>query len=816
MSQTSDTVQKFEFGDYEVNLDAFELSLRGEIVAIEPQVFALLAYLVRHQGRLVTKDELLDELWGHRFVSESALSTQVKSLRRAVGDDGQQQKIVQTVRGRGYKFVAEIKSEVATPTEPKASAASHNLPRERTQLLGREKDLADLQKLVTHNRLTSVLGIGGIGKTRLACRAGREMLGQFPDGVWFVDLVPLTGIEALETAVADIFGLALEAAEVRPQLIEAIRDRELLLIFDNCEHLRAETHELLNDFLEFTAMPKFLATSRDPLDLIDEHRSYLEPLAVHRVDGSAPAVQLFTTTAERHGVSLIDAPENLVDAICAGLDGLPLAIELAAAQLRHLTVEELHDRLERRFELLAGRERHSAGRQTNLLNVLRDTWDMLAGSEQALLGQLAVFPSVFQVVSVEEIVGNSAGFARLVDLGLVQRSSGKGGWWRLLETVRIFAKEEVPTTVITANSQRHAEWCLRKLGQFPDDQLDNLSQAEWCLDHYVDLEASENWFVRQGRLQDGYAICAGTGLMVQLDDGARAREKLSRAETYLQDSPDAYWRARLHAIAGLCAQANRAPERLLEHTDAYLVLARELDDRALLGNALLMKSLTTGFVDPDAAYEQLAELVEIGRETSNQSLIDTGECYTAWQLAVGRELERARELAEKIVRRFDQTPTKIDNPAYNCVGILVTCAMVDAPDDALRWLERIASFPAVDRFWGIKNLAACVDASNGKFATSAEQCLDTKALLNRAMRDEFPDLLVTAAVAAIRSDQLELGRKWLAAIRYGGIPIQMYHTITIYRRLYDMVGIGAYTRQTAPSLDDVRAEVTAWWQSAAS
>jgi len=231
----TDSGGTFEFGSYSMNLASYEL-FRGETaVPVEPQVFNLLSYLIVNRDRLVKKDELLDELWGHRYVSESALSTQIKSLRKAVGDDGRQQSVIQTVRGRGYRFVAQLREHVeARPVAAKVANVSHNLPRERTPLFGREQDVQQCLRLLASSRLVTVLGIGGTGKTRLASRVGREAAEQFADGVWFVDLIPLNSIESLQTAVADVLGMALTIGETRPQLINALRDRDLLLIFDNC------------------------------------------------------------------------------------------------------------------------------------------------------------------------------------------------------------------------------------------------------------------------------------------------------------------------------------------------------------------------------------------------------------------------------------------------------------------------------------------------------------------------------------------------------------------------------------------------------
>lgn len=441
---------------------------------------------------------------------------------------------------------------------------------------------------------------------------------------------------------------------------------------------------------------------------------------------------------------------------------------------------------------------------------------MLGGAEQALLRQLAVFPSRFTMTCVEELLSDlpqreiSGGISRLVDLGLIQRTSSSGSWWRVLETVRAFAFQDLSAADKHAHAERHARWCVQKLGRFPDEQLDSLRQADWCLQHWPDLQAAEQFFSTHNNLPAAYAVCAGTGLMVQLDDGARAKEKLERAEAYLQAQPPPYWQARLHAIAGLCAQANRMPGLLGQHTEAYVQIARRLDDPELLANALLMQSLTTGFVDSELAHAQLTEMSNLARRTGNGSLAQSATCYHAWQFVMEREYSRGRALAEQLVDSYLAAPDHIDNPAYNAMGIIITCTVVDEPAAAARWAPEINNFPAVTSFWGIQNLLACVDASNGAWAAAAQRCLDIKARLNRANRDEFPDVLVSAILLAAGRKDHDRARLWLSAIRHSGVPIQMYHTIAIYRQLYKQLGFGGSSADTAPSLDDIRDDVEGW------
>ncbi len=786
-----------KFEDYELDVAAFELRHKGQVVPLEPQVFALLSYLIQNRDKLVTKDELLDELWGHRFVSESALATQIKSLRRSVGDDGRSQRVIKTIHGRGYRFVAELVDDEAKPTStaepeipvPVQERPQHNLPRERTPLYGRDQDLKACGEVVAGHRLVSILGIGGAGKTRLSAAVGRELLNEFPDGVWFVDLIPVTHGEAIDDAIANNTRLALTEGNARSQVVESFRNRKMLVILDNCEHLKDDIADALDYFLDHTDEPRFLLTSREPINLADEHRYFLKPLDL------PAAHQLFVATAERHGVSNINKNSKTISQICAHLDGLPLAVELAAAQLRYLSLEELAGRLDRRFQVLSGKERSASERQSNLGAVLEDTWKLLGEDERRLLGQLAVFPSRFTMTDVEELLedisGVPAAMSRLVDLCLLSRSSEN--WWRLLETVREFAREQLDSEELMERyTERHANWCINKLGEYPYDHLDNLVQARWCLEHHDDLLAAESYLQKVGRTEDAMFMCCATGLMIQLDDGARSRKKLEQARQYLASDPDLIWRTKLHAIAGLSGQGIRSPQLLMEHTEQYLEAAKEVDDPDLIANALIMKSLTTVFADGELALKMMDEAVAQGERAGSPSTVMSARCFRAWHLAVIKDYKESMNVARALISDAESSSgQRFDNAVYNAIGTLVTCSALSSPPEAYEWIQRMDEFPAVSDFWVIQLLRACVYATNGASKDSAKICLAVQSKLRQAGKDDFPDVAVPAAVLAHQVGQTGLAREWLRAIRSGQRGehiIQTYHMIVIYRQLYEEIG----------------------------
>lgn len=442
------------FAVFDLDMSLYELRRDGLRVHLEPQAFDVLAYLVRHRHRVVSKAELLDQVWGDRFVSESALTSRVKHVRRALGDDGRAQSCVRTVHGRGYRLAPGLPIAV-TGADPAvgdgvstrtggAVPADRDVPAERTPLFGREAAVSEVVGALRTHRLVSLLGIGGAGKTRLATAVAHRCREELPDGVRFIDLGCWAGAGSVGTAVADAAGVSLVAGEVGPQLARALRARAVLFVLDNAEQVPTELAALLDHLLEHTVAPRFLVTARVPLALPDERRM---PLPALGHDGpAAPAVELLVDAAARSGQSPCDPDHPAVQRICGLLGGHPLAIELAATALRLLGPVELAGRLEQgRIELLQerrpGRERHAS-----LVAVLEGTTALLDGSDYELLGRLAGMSGSFTVDDAEQLAADlpagvvAAAMTRLIDCSLVAAVPGRAGRFGLPGTIRLLVR----------------------------------------------------------------------------------------------------------------------------------------------------------------------------------------------------------------------------------------------------------------------------------------------------------------------------------------------------------------------------------------
>jgi DNA-binding winged helix-turn-helix (wHTH) protein len=331
------------------------LLLEGDkLVRLGSRAFDILTALVERAGEVVGKEELIARAWPTTFVEEANLKIQVSALRRALGDGQGDNRYVATVVGRGYNFVAPIRREEPSRADPSpmvAPAAPHNLPFATTRMIGREEIVATLATQLSDQRLVTVAGPGGIGKTTVGLAVAERMIGAYEHGVRLIDLAPLGDPGLVPSAVATVLGLDISTEDPLPALVAALRDNQMLLLLDNCEHVINAAAALAVAILGGTSGVKILATSREPLGVQGERLHRLAPLNSPKPSSGLtaaeaagfPAVQLFVerVTAIVEDFALTDANAPLVVTICRRLDGLPLAIEFAAPRVEVLGIEGL-------------------------------------------------------------------------------------------------------------------------------------------------------------------------------------------------------------------------------------------------------------------------------------------------------------------------------------------------------------------------------------------------------------------------------------------------------------------------------------------
>jgi predicted ATPase/DNA-binding winged helix-turn-helix (wHTH) protein len=464
----------FAFGDCELDTDTFELRHAGVVVDVEPQVFDVLTYLVLHGDRVVTKEELLDEVWGDRFVSESTLTSRIKAARRAVGDDGHRQAVIRTVHGRGYRVVASIERRVEGERAEDGGderLGTSSLPSPLTSFVGRVAEQAALADVLTRHRLVTAVGPGGVGKTRLALAVAADMTGRYAEGAWYVDLVPVTDPAMVGAAVAGAFGFGEQLGRSPTDtVISKLARAEALVVLDNCEHVVAGVTAFVERLLSGCPTTTVLATSRIRLMLPFEKVFVVPGLSLDPATGEGDATELFVERAAMAGWSSPSPHDrHRIAAVCAQLDEIALAIELAAARLTTFGLDGLEAGLADRLDLLAGGRRLD-DRHRSVRSAVDWSFGLLDDKEQVVLRRASVFASPFTSEAAATVAGSAPttpgeaaqALARLADHNLLEVITAPGGTrYRMLETIRQYGAERLAEVGEDAEVRgSYLDWCL--------------------------------------------------------------------------------------------------------------------------------------------------------------------------------------------------------------------------------------------------------------------------------------------------------------------------------------------------------------------
>ena len=524
--------QAISFGPYRL-LAARRLLLEGDTpVRLGSRAFDILAALIERAGEVVGKEELIARAWPQTFVEDSNLKLQISALRRAIGDGQDGRRYVVTVPGRGYNFVARLSPEepAHAPTPKMAPAGPHNLPLAMTRMIGREEAVAELMSRLSSQRLVTVVGPGGIGKTTVALAVAERMIGSYGQGVWLVDLAPLGDPHLVPSAVAAVLGLGIGAEDPLPGLVAGLRDRRMLLLLDNCEHVIDAAASLAKAVLSGTPGVNILATSRELLRVTGERGYRLGPLnSPQPASGqsaaeaaSFPAVQLFVerVTAIVEDFALTDANAPLVAGICRRLDGLPLAIEFAAPRVAVIGLEGLATHLDGGLPLLRARRRMAIPRHRTMRAVVDWSYGLLTENEQRLFRAFGIFAGGFTVEAAAAVASDSMtgvdAMDRLADLVakslVVADVSGARPWFRLLGTTRAYAIEKLDESGERQQvARRHAEH-YRGVFERAEGEATARPTDEWLADYgreIDNLRVALDWaFSSAGERSIGVALTA--------------------------------------------------------------------------------------------------------------------------------------------------------------------------------------------------------------------------------------------------------------------------------------------------------------------
>jgi predicted ATPase/class 3 adenylate cyclase len=567
-----------------------------------------------------------------------------------------------------------------------------NLPVQRTRFVGRRRELSELTGLLDEAAVVTLIGVGGVGKTRLALQVADDALPRFPDGAWFVDLAPLFDGDAVPDTVATVLGVtSVPGTSLDVAIAGHLRVQRLLLVLDNCEHVLDRTARLVEVIATQCPRIVVLATSREALGVVSESTYSVSALAVPSLGaslseaGEAEAVQLFQDRARaaRSDYSLtVDNLDGVVT-ICRRLDGIPLALELAAARVASLHPAQIAERLNERFRILTAGRRTAVERHQTLRATIDWSYDLLTAQEQRALNRMAVFAGGCALDAAEAVLsGVEIEESEVVDLlgRLVEQSlvlvdeSGNEGRYRLFETIRQYAAERLADTKDTRDAlARHAAH-YRNLARLIGDRLQGADENAWVARYELELEnlrSAVAWFANQDDAEnalglvfdlyalkfsdamqtiDDLAVAAldapssmshplGPSAMVLAADHALHEGHVQQATTLLSAATEAqnlldtschpialYIRFRIASSIGDLDEAAAQVEELGRRPDVE-------GNNLLAAWTMLGRAFVTSFVaDKNSAAPLFREATELARPTGNPSCIALALASLAWAI----------------------------------------------------------------------------------------------------------------------------------------------------------------------------------------
>lgn len=652
-----------------INLDRGCLLCGGREVRLRAKTFQVLVCLHRRHGRLVTKEDLFRTVWPDTFVSDDSLTKCIREIRHALGDVGHQW--LKTVARRGFILDAPLTDARIADADAPSERRTHNLPAALTSFIGRAKELAELEPLLASTRLLTLTGAGGCGKTRLAIEGARQMLDRLPDGVWLVDLTPLADPSLVAQHVASVLDVRqAPGRSLIESLSDQLRHRRMLLVLDNCEHVIAGVADLAEALLGAAAGLTLLATSREAIGVAGERAWRVASLTVPE-PGVTPsddlleydAVRLLVERATAAGSAFAVTRENAgaVADVCRRLDGIPLAIELAAVRLKVLTIEQIGARLDDRFRLLTRPDRARIGRQRTLEAAVAWSYDLLTDAERRLLRRLSTFAGGWTLDAAEHVCAGDGIesrdvldlMTRLVDKSLVLVDAELEGSrrYRCLETVRHYGRDRLEASdEADAVRARHFGFFL-DLARRAGPELTRAEQLLWLdrLDaEHDNLRVSLEWSLASRRPgAEGLELAASLHWFwlkrAYFAEGQRFLERALAKGASAAPSERAPALLALGSLVFFQGDFERA-DRLLGESAA---LAGEPATAALALGLRTMAAMERG--DRAAAARCAVESAAAARASGERWLEGFSLTYSAYEALYAGDVDRAGDLHEHVL-----------------------------------------------------------------------------------------------------------------------------------------------------------------------
>jgi predicted ATPase/DNA-binding winged helix-turn-helix (wHTH) protein len=746
---TEQPSRNFAFGHCEVSPMRRQLKRDGEVIALSNPAFDILIFLAEFPGRTITKNELMARVWPGRIIEENSFEAQVSALRRALGPD---REVIRTFPGRGYQFVASARSDSAAVPAPHIVL----LPACGSPLIGRDTALDEIAAMTATCRLITLVGSGGIGKTKLAVEAARRIAGRFPDRVCIAELAPVAQAEFLPSTVASALGFTPADGNVSFDRIgAALSTKRVLLVLDNCEHLIDASAAIVDALLDAAPFLHVIATSREALRVEGEHLYRVASLEVPELNEIAgiheagdvdidiaavmacSAMQLFEARlGEGQAASASDARSVALKAgICRRLDGIPLAIELAAARVSAFGVAGVWERLTELFSVLTGGSQIALRRQQTLVATLDWSYQLLAPDERTVLARLSVFADQFSLDAAQLVVA-STGLATAAVIactaGLVSKSllcsdtTRPEATYRLLDMTRAYARRKlIEHAGIQHFSKRHAEYFCARFEVAEASRKTALTLA-WIAPfeaHIEDLRAAIRWsFSQDGDAGLGIKLTAAAlPYWIERSLVAECLANVNQALHHVETAGECDPRTAmvLYAARGKALLYGAPHEDAARSFGRVLAIADQLDDveyqlMALWG--LWASPCVEGpYRHTVALAERFSALASAKRYQAESSVADRmlGTCY----MCVG-ELERARDLLENMLARYRAPDSRshlirfaFDQRAAGLSVLAYVLYLQGFPDEARRVAESARTYAdAVDHgasIWYVLTLCSC-------------------------------------------------------------------------------------------------------------
>jgi predicted ATPase/DNA-binding winged helix-turn-helix (wHTH) protein len=842
------------FGEHRLFPRRRQLLLGTEPVDLGSRAFDTLVVLVEAEGRVVSNDELLRRVWPGMAVDKTNVTVQISAVRKALGNGWD---LVKTDAGRGYRFTGDVR-KLANAAEaiPKLShvrplaEAVTNLPMPLSSLVGRDQDLKAVLYRLTTQRLVTLIGPGGIGKTQLALRAARLALPSFADGTWMVELDALNDAELLPHAIARVVGVPSRANHnLVDQIIAALAPKRLLLVIDNCEHVIGAVAQLAELLLRGAPELHVLTTSREPLVAEGEHLYPVHPLSFPAADTNDvavglehSAVQLFAERARAaNPLFVLDAGTMPgVGKICRRLDGIPLAIELAAARVATIGVEMLARRLHDRFQLLTDGRRTALRRHQTLSAALDWGYDLLSAQERAVLRRIAVFAGSFTLESAGAVAASEdlppAQAADMV-MQLVQKSlvtfdvRRSVARYRLLDTTRAYALAKlVESGEFATLARRHADH-LRALLEAAKPAWQTTPASELIARFAPEVDniriALEWAFDSEGDAEVGVALAAASvPLWTLLSTLGECRDLVDRALRHLAKGTNRPSRHEMLLQAALGRSSMWAKAAVGEAGSANaraLDLAERLGDPEYQLSALYnlwICQLRIGALRPSLEiaerFRQVAETegdvpaVLTGARMEGVSLFNVAEYARS-----RRALERVIEDHDDNIRRSQVVRFGVDQrvSAWSCLARLLW--LQGFPDRAVRAalvaVEEARAIDHVNSFCVALCFGACGLATMSGEARAVEEfapILTDGAEKHGLGMWEVDSMALKGWMAIKRGDTLpgiDLMTRALAAFKQGRLGL---HRPIFVGALAEALGAVGRVVESLATIEDALAEAT--------